>query len=491
MKHTTVRARTLAVAALAALAALAAGCLPGPQPPTRPPRPSAATVLDLPDADLARLRAGLHGLGAGGAGSDAPLVRPEQGDCAVTPMTLPGQEYRFAGGGSPFAAVDASGGPIDPSLVATPATVAAQLRAGPAFAPPQADVGLVILDDFGGGPLRIDANALTQQLRAVLAGLPPNATTEQRQQALATRADQLVAQHAVSHGGLVLEHTLALLDALGAQLTASDDRSGRYVAVLPGGKGRIVVQAHDLGPDARMADVAAALRSVTDALAREVSGVVVNMSFGAVPCDISADFALNRSRYPTFADYAQAVADVAANGAALERFFQLALRPDERLDLTRALLVRPVAQDPLASATREGLPADVPVVLVASSGNYGLTYPLFPAAWPAVVAVGARDAVSAPLDPLSVSAFSDGAEVVAGGAYFTLAGLRDPTSAAALPAVVYAGTSFAAPAVALLSAVDLGAASPRCGRGPGGLPRLHGPIDDSAIELAVDARCLP
>jgi hypothetical protein len=81
--------------------------------------------------------------------------------------------------------------------------------------------------------------------------------------------------------------------------------------------------------------------------------------------------------------------------------------------------------------------------------------------------------------------------VVAGGAYFTLDGLRDPNAPATLPAILYAGTSFSAPAVALLSAVDLAQPAPRCGVARTGLPRLHGPADDSPLERAVPTRCLP
>ena len=94
---------------------------------------------------------------------------------------------------------------------------------------------------------------------------------------------------------------------------------------------------------------------------------------------------------------------------------------------------------------------------VASSGNFALDYPLFPAAWDSVVAVGSQDATLPSGFGVSKSAFSNSGQVLAPGALYELSRSTDGQQVAA-----YAGTSFAAPVVSLFTALDLMRDTPRC-----------------------------
>jgi len=291
----------------------------------------------------------------------------------------------------------------------------------------------------------------------------------------------------LSHGALVLEHTLALLRALGGTARPADAKNGVYAFGF--GQGEIIVRAVDLGgPLASLAEVARRARQAVSSLSDVAVATVVNMSFAAVPCDIGDDFAANRAAYPTFRDYAAAVAGLPSNLSDLESTFGRSLDAADAAALTRAVLLRPVSGAELQDAlgARQG-----EVRFVASSGNYGLPYALVPAAWPQVLGVAARDVARNPLDLASLSSFSDAAEVMVGGAYFTLRGLLDPLARVELPALVYAGTSFAAPATSVAVAFDLGQAVPRCGLDATGLPVLRGPDDDTPLETAVADRCAP
>ncbi len=94
---------------------------------------------------------------------------------------------------------------------------------------------------------------------------------------------------------------------------------------------------------------------------------------------------------------------------------------------------------------------------VASSGNFGLGYPLYPAAWEIVVAVSSQDAV-APAGLATVkSSFANSGQVMAPGALYELS-----RSAGGDAALAYAGTSFSAPVVSLFTALDLMQDSPAC-----------------------------
>jgi hypothetical protein len=95
---------------------------------------------------------------------------------------------------------------------------------------------------------------------------------------------------------------------------------------------------------------------------------------------------------------------------------------------------------------------------VASSGNFGLDYPLYPAAWAIVAAVGSQDAVMPSGFGTLRSGFANSGQVIAPGALYELS-----RTAGGDRAVAFAGTSFSAPAVSLFTALDLMREGPVCG----------------------------
>lgn len=121
---------------------------------------------------------------------------------------------------------------------------------------------------------------------------------------------------------------------------------------------------------------------------------------------------------------------------------------------------------------------------VASSGNFGLPYAMYPAAWPEVVAVSAQYAVpTASYDPRT-SGFANAGEILAPGALYELSRTSDDTQV-----VSYAGTSFSAPVVALFTALDLMRDVPACGTPT--YSRLTEEPDDGAVPLSAGGCVLP
>src|SRR5690606_821315 len=102
-------------------------------------------------------------------------------------------------------------------------------------------------------------------------------------------------------------------------------------------------------------------------------------------------------------------------------------------------------------------PTVTSIVHVASSGNFGNDYALYPAAWPTVVSVGSLD-VDGRRYSADRSSFSNAASVPAPGHAFPLADRHGRT-------VAYAGTSFSAPVVSLFSAIDQMLRGTQCAAG--------------------------
>jgi hypothetical protein len=83
---------------------------------------------------------------------------------------------------------------------------------------------------------------------------------------------------------------------------------------------------------------------------------------------------------------------------------------------------------------------------------------MYPAAWPEAISVSSHDVGS------GLSSFSNRGEIMITGAWFRLtnpAGIHGGYTPA--PDVVYAGTSFAAPAVTVFTAYELAHDIPQCG----------------------------
>jgi hypothetical protein len=115
------------------------------------------------------------------------------------------------------------------------------------------------------------------------------------------------------------------------------------------------------------------------------------------------------------------------------------------------------------------------IIPIAAAGNFKWKRPFFPAQWPEVLSVSATQG-----DSTDLWSLSNNGEISAPGAYF----LFDDN-------VYRAGTSFAAPVVSLMTAIDLTNTLPTCSIANNGRPELgsNGRWDDVAFVDAVNDRC--
>jgi hypothetical protein len=276
----------------------------------------------------------------------------------------------------------------------------------------------------------------------------------------------LLAGGALSHGALVFHQLKQLAEAATEDNTpypgTPNASSAKYHAV---GGPRLLIKAVDaagLDTDDLAAAVTAAVTELDDSYQR----VVVNMSFAIVPCAVVDDVAttIGTGAIPNFEGYVASLLQVNA------------LAPQE-LDELGQLTSEPVAlsSDPFFQYLACPLPSVAAgvdrcdgktdstaeivtsLVHVASSGNFGNEYALYPASLPTVISVGSLD-VTGDSYSASRSVFSNAATVLAPGALYHLA--STPTSQ-----LVYAGTSFAAPVVSLFAALDLMSNAPHCDAG--------------------------
>jgi hypothetical protein len=376
-------------------------------------------------------------LGIGGK----KLVDPAQGNCPIDDFRIPGERARLHGSTGGIAVLNA-GYPGIPTALTNPASTANYLKNTAAlYGSPSRNVALVILDDFGPGIYK-----LGQDVYNLPALSFPTGDAVSRAIAIETRLEELQTLGKLSHGALVFNHVNTLLVAAGytvADRSLSGDSvlfknptTGTYVFVK-------TVNTEGFGTSTFAPRLEAAFSTLR---ASGYSHIAINMSFAVVPCSVRTDFEANRAMFPTFESYAQKVA--AINGVTLDTAFRTIRRPvaNDRLYLT---LQGGGQVPPLQGETR---------VYVAASGNYGLNYPMYPAAWPEVISVSSNDAGAGRSD------FSNKSEIMLTGAWFRL------TNPASLnggfgntPQVVYAGTSFSAPAASVFTAYDLAIATPHCG----------------------------
>ncbi|MFA7461395.1 MAG: S8 family serine peptidase, partial [Trueperaceae bacterium] len=290
----------------------------------------------------------------------------------------------------------------------------------------------------------------------------------------------------VSHGALVMHHLLALGEGI---YPGFDWEQG----VGPGGQPYwrrgveladlqlhyLYLQAVDVGTSSTDDVPAAIMDAVYYWVDQGVEDLVVNMSFAIVPCSVANDYdaaaATPGLGIDTFEKYLEALAEV--NGLS-----------EGRLDeLDTVVSIPPqVAQDPLVRFVACPIDDRGPncdgsgggydrvfynFYFVASSGNYGGSYALYPARAPTVVSVGSIENVSAA--GYSVSEYSNAAEIGAPGDYFLLSSANGQT-------VAYTGTSFAAPAVSVFLAFDAMHQPHRCEM-PTWVPQSSNPDDPPVV----------
>lgn len=358
------------------------------------------------------------------------------GNCAASEFDTPGQGLQAVGAG--LQAVGAVGGLFaGPARnfvdrMVTPEEVAEQLSAIFAEFTPEAQVAVLVVDDFGG-----------------VYDLPPELFQD------GVDLDALVASGALSHGALVFYQVLELLAGAGytnPRRYFNGNTQEPFVKFRPQNAPHLLVQAVDtagLNTDEMPQRIRASLNYLSGKL--KFRHIVVNMSFAIVPCAVVND--LQQSGIVTFEDYVAALGVV--NDVAEEYRAELTKLVTTPLELLAEPLFAYISC-PLEGGTPE-IPtcdgssgSDDPVILsmvhIASAGNFGFGFPMYPAAWSTVISVSSQDVMG---DGYSTekSTFSNSGEVMVPGALFELSS-ADTT-------VAYAGTSFSAPVLSVFTALDL------------------------------------
>jgi hypothetical protein len=393
---------------------------------------SACSSNPEPEVGLESLN--MHLLGLDGKA----LVDPTLGNCPVDEFRIPGERPRARGVAGGIGVLNASY-PGAPTALGYPTGTGNYVKNVAAlYGTSSRDVALIVLDDFGSGVYKLDKAVYDLSTLSFPTGDPLS-----RAIAIEEALNELQTLGKLSHGALVLNHINALLVAGGYTIAnATVDSvlfknpvSGKYILVK-------AINTEGFNTSMFAPRLEAAFLELRSS---GYSSMAINMSFAIVPCSVRNDFANNRASYPTLEKYAEEVASI--NGVALDTVFRTIRRPVSN-DLLYAVIRGEAQVPPIPGETR---------VYVAAAGNYGLTYPMFPAAWPEVISVSSHDIGA------GFSDFSNRGEVMITGAWFRL------SNPALLnggfgnsPKVVYAGTSFAAPAVSVFTAYDLASSVPEC-----------------------------
>jgi hypothetical protein len=298
-------------------------------------------------------------------------------------------------------------------------------NAGLDFSDTSSAAGLIILDFFG-----FDGEPISS--RQIIDFFENNVTS----------ADDLVQ---LPHGYSVLYHTLSAL-------TAVSEYRGVSSAFLFGDE--VIIDENQqifLLPvnleDPRTADISVYLNSaITTLQTSEAERVVVNMSFGLLPCRFLEDIE-NRVGEVNIASYVLALGgeligiddptDLRVRGVGrrlMEVFFGVA---------AHRVTGDP---DPLNSLLRN----DGSITYIAAAGNFGLAYPMFPGAWEPVTSVSAND-----------YGRSNNGEIASFGGSVQF--LEDYTNLSrGLSDFATLGTSYAAPIVSVFAALDMASQTQVC-----------------------------
>jgi Subtilase family len=367
------------------------------------------------------------------------LIDPTQGNCPIDEFKMLGEGLRAKGVSGGIAVVNDIY-PNMPTALAYPTSTGRYVRnVAWQYGKPKISTGILIVDDFQGGIYRLGIGVFKLPFRSYNTQDPIL-----RAQEIEAATNLLQTNLELSHGALVFNHTAALLVAAGYTQVGFLINESIIVFTIPNSDTpSIYVHLVDTeGFDTQV--IAERAKTGLDILrVLGASRIAVNMSFSIVPCSVLNDFTANRLAYPTFQSYAAEISAV-NSGYTLNQVYAAIRR-----------LVN-LATEPLWAEIKSQISENT--LFVSAAGNYGLTYPMYPAAWQEVISVSSHDVGG------GLSSFSNRGEIMITGAWFRLtnpAGINGGISDA--PNVVYAGTSFAAPAVTVFTAYDLAHDIPQCG----------------------------
>jgi hypothetical protein len=261
----------------------------------------------------------------------------------------------------------------------------------------------------------------------------------------------------------------------------------------------ITLETLDLATDSEFRSdlIAADLEALIDDLAATgIQRFVVNMSFVFVACEDGgfnhAAWLQAREDNPDLTlveetggdlDYVksilsdQRVKRIKENGFDIDRGRRGTGEPpdfvQQQLNFLNIFEVSQMNNDSLRSYFMDN--SQYTIVPIAAAGNFKWSRPFYPAQWPEVISVSATLGDSSELWLLT-----NNGEISAPGAYFYF----DDN-------VYRAGTSFAAPVVSVMEAIDLTQSNASCQIANNSRPELgsHGRWDDLPLLEAVNERC--
>lgn len=317
--------------------------------------------------------------------------------------------------------------------------------------PKDGDVAIVVLDDFGEGSVY---------------SLPSEAFSFTR-----AKKDQfqgLVGAGTISHGALVMHFLNAVIAASGQYTVDTVSPSSDSVVWAYNGMAdaRLIVRAVNLRDQASGSyidtdDIASALGSAIETTVgqtpegRQLNGIVVNMSWVLLPCPTVAAFveSTGQGEFQTFEDYIEGLKAMSPEDSWI---LDEGLSPEDIVYVLSWVSTNNPLYVTISQFFNEDsfLDPETRVGFVAASGNFRLPYQMLPAAWPAVVGVGA------PVDNNPPPPFSNVGEVIATGAWFKVEPVL-PWDLGSGGEMALAGTSYSAPIVSIFTAVDIASES-RC-----------------------------
>ena len=269
-------------------------------------------------------------------------------------------------------------------------------------------------------------------------------------------------QDSISHGALVRNHINTVFEYLSVAPTPlfqqmdmdSDRRDDVWLNLqssTPSEPVTVTIKSVDISGETTLG-IAEAIERVLNA--HQNSRVVVNMSFSLVPCGLKSGLEREDGPFNSYQDYIRFVMN--RDGISMNEFWGVI---NSRIRQSN---------DPLISLIA-GFEESDKVSFVSSSGNFGMDFPLLPAALDNVHAVSAsHPATQLPsLTPIKAEWANKGQLMTDGSYYLLHDAIRDTQSLIPLThqnvPLYYAGTSYSGPNVSILMALNFSHPVPLCG----------------------------
>ena len=391
-------------------------------------------------------RGGLRGLDA----NTERLIDEDAGNCPSDEFEIPGQGAHLKGSIGGLAVAPYPAG-------STPGDVSATSEEIINLAAPALDqqAAILVVDDFngevGGMPsVYFPDRAGIETLRE----LPED--PDQRVEQQEVMMDGLEDNSQLSHGSLVFNHTLSLLNVLDPGMNFDTQSFSTPFAEFP--KLGILVFPVDT-EDFNTGEIAdRTFETLREVNKLGISRFAINLSFGLVPCSVREDFRAAKegleSPALTFEEYVERVLAV---NPSIQDESESARDLREQL---ASLLTTPIENDPLLNLGEEKF-GNMMITYAAAAGNYGYDWSLAPGYWSEFVSVSAEN-LSGPTGVKNPE-YSNTGEVLLPGGFFELT-FYDPANRmwVTYPDISVAGTSFAAPVLSVYTALDFTHSTPRC-----------------------------